>query len=159
MANFSDRVKQLRRECNLSLRQLSKLTGISHSAISAYETGKREAGLESLEALCDVFNCDIDYILGRTDIKNGVANRLGYNSLAEAFNANTPCIYPLNIQLFASDEKTSPDQQELTEGERVLIEIYRRASDDVKPVLINAVKALESMPTEKARFVAELLGK
>lgn len=157
MPTFSERVKELRLELNLSLRQLSKLTDISPSAIHSYEIGKREASHKSLEALSDVFNCDIDYLLGRTDIKNSVANRLGYNSLAEAFNASKP-IFPLNIQLFASDEKTPPNQQELTEGERVLIEIYRRASDDVKPVLINAVKALESMPTEKARIVAELLG-
>ena len=55
--------------------------------------------------------------------------------------------------------ENSPTKQELSEGEMVLIEVYRRASDEIKPVLINAIKALESMSTEKAQFGAELLGK
>lgn len=68
-------------------------------------------------------------------------------------------VTPAYLMGWGEDEKTSPNQLELTEGERVLIEVYRRASDEVKPVLINAVKAIESMSAEKARFVEELLGK
>ena len=68
-------------------------------------------------------------------------------------------VTPGYLMGWTKNKKNSPDHQELTEGERVLLEVYRRASDDVKPVLINAVKALESMSTEKAQFVAELLGK
>lgn len=85
MAKFMDRVKELRAEYRLTLRDVAKATGLSHSAISAYEKGKREPGFESLEALADVFNCDIDYLLGRTDEKNENARQLGYNSFVEAF--------------------------------------------------------------------------
>ena len=85
MSKFSQRVKVLRLNKNLSLRQLSKLTGISPSAIHSYETGVREASYSSLEALSDVFNCDIDYLLGKTDVKNSIANALGYESLHDAY--------------------------------------------------------------------------
>ena len=108
MTAFMQRVKALREEKNLSLRQLAQLTNISHSSISAYEKGRREPSFDSLEALSDVFNCDIDYLLGRTDIRNKEANNLGYNSLYEAYKEN------------------SPEELVLSEGERLLLELFRQ---------------------------------
>lgn len=69
MATYSDRIKELRIEANLSLRQLSKITKISPSAIHSYETGVREPGYKSLASLSKVFNCSIEYLLGKTDQK------------------------------------------------------------------------------------------
>lgn len=94
MSVFGDRVKHLRVSMNLSLRQLSKLTGISPSAIHAYEMGIRNAGHEALEALSDVFNCDVNYLLGKTNVKNSVADKLGYDSLYEAY-INSPLRVPV----------------------------------------------------------------
>ena len=88
MSKFSDRIKRLRAEQNLSLRQLSAITDISPSALHSYEVGTREPSHKSLEALSDVFNCDIDYLLAKTDIRNTEANRLGYNTLYEAYIAS-----------------------------------------------------------------------
>lgn len=141
MDTFSERVKELRMERNLSLRQLSKITDISPSAIHSYEVGKRNPKREVLEAFADVFNVDMDYLLGRTDIKNRVAHELGYTSLFDAYKAN------------------SPDEPKLTEGEMKMLEVYRRASDDVKPILLDAIEALENMSVEKLRFVADLISK
>jgi len=70
MSKFSERVRSLRQEKNLSLRQLAALTGISHSAISSYENGRREPSFKSLEALAIIFNVDMNYLLGKTDMKN-----------------------------------------------------------------------------------------
>lgn len=72
MATFSQRLKTMRMEMNLSLRQLSKLTDISPSALHSYEIDTRTPSHQSLEALADIFNCDIDYLLGKSDIKNPV---------------------------------------------------------------------------------------
>ena len=55
-------------------------------------------------------------------------------------------------------EENSPDL-ELTEGEQKLLEVYRRASENVKPILLNAIEALEQMDVDKARIVAELFVK
>ena len=129
MSKFSQRVKYLRLGMNLSLRQLSKLTGISPSAIHAYETGKRDAGYSSLEALSDVFNCDIDYLLGKTDIRNSAARALGYDSLHEAYvNGSLP------------DQIPTPDEQELlklfrqipAEQQRVFLEMGRVYANSLK---------------------------
>ena len=149
MSCFGDRIKELRAERNLSLRQLSKLTGISSSAIHAYEVGKREAGYKSLEALSDVFNCDIDYLLCRTDIRNSVANSLGYNSLYEAHKDG------INLQLFS--ERKTPDELALTEGERLWLELYRRVSPDTRNLLVKLVDSFDGISEEKQKLALQLI--
>lgn len=135
MATFSERVKALRTERNLSLRQLAKLTDISPSAIHAYEIGKREAGHKSLEALSDTFNCDIDYILGKTDVRNSVANALGFNSLYEAHQAG------LNLKLFAEKNPTAM-YDGISEKRRKLIEFAMTISEEQADRALQMLKLL-----------------
>ena len=87
MSKLGDRIKELRLERNLSLRELADLCGTSKSAINMYEKGERRPKYETLEAIADAFNVDTDYLLGKSDIRNRVANELGFDSLEEAFKA------------------------------------------------------------------------
>lgn len=119
MSIFSERVKDLRLSMNLSLRQLAKITGLSHSAICKYESGTREPTFESLEALADVFNCDIDYLLGRSDIKCALLHGTGYNTLYEAFKNGVDIN---NLPL----KKSPSNESDLTEGEKKLIDLFRK---------------------------------
>ena len=64
---FSERLRELRQNKGLSQSQLSDALGISKSAISMYELGKREPDLETLEDIADFFNVDINYLLGKED--------------------------------------------------------------------------------------------
>ena len=68
MATFAERLKFLRTDRDLTRLALSKLIGVSHSSINMYERGEREPNLETLEAIADYFNVDMDYLLGRQDI-------------------------------------------------------------------------------------------
>ena len=71
MPKFSDRLKQLRTEYGFSQQTLAdKLGCISKSSINMYERGEREPGLELLEAIADLFNVDMDFLLGKSDIQN-----------------------------------------------------------------------------------------
>ena len=89
MATFSERIKMLRTEMNMSLRQLSKITDISPSAIHAYEMGTREPGYKSLDSLCKAFNCSISYILGKTDERNNKKSGMKIGSrLDQSFSQN-----------------------------------------------------------------------
>jgi transcriptional regulator with XRE-family HTH domain len=119
MGNFAQQLKMLRIEMNFSLRQLSDLTNISPSALHAYEMGNRNPKREALEALADVFNCDIEYLLGRTDIRNQEANRLGYKTLYEAYR---------NTQ--------SKTPSALTEGEKMLLELFRQIPEEQQKVFL-----------------------
>lgn len=70
MAKFCERLRHLRNEESWSQQYLAKLLEISKSSINMYERGEREPGLETLEAIADIFNVDMDYLLGKSDIRN-----------------------------------------------------------------------------------------
>ena len=73
MAKFSERLRALRKEAGLSQAELARLTGTTKSSVNMYERGEREPGLERLEVFANYFNVDMDYLLGKSDIKNKLA--------------------------------------------------------------------------------------
>lgn len=72
---FANRLKSLRQEKGLSLRELAEMCETSKSAIGMYERGERRPKYETLEALADIFNVDMDYLLGKSDTRNKMTAR------------------------------------------------------------------------------------
>lgn len=70
MPKFNERLKSLRAASGLSQKAFADELEISKSSVNMYERGEREPGLETLEAIADFFNVDMDYLLGKSDIKN-----------------------------------------------------------------------------------------
>lgn len=64
--DFKSRLKELRIYKGLTQTELANALGVATSTISMYEQGKREPSLEMLDFLCDFFNVDTDYMLGKT---------------------------------------------------------------------------------------------
>ncbi len=95
MTTFNIRIKELRLERGYSLRELAVLCNVSKSAIDMYEKGQRKPKYETLEALADIFNVDMEYLLGKSDVRNRYANMLGFDSLEEAYKAGAKL--PSNI--------------------------------------------------------------
>ena len=54
----------------MSQAEFSKQTGITKSSVNMYERGEREPGLDRLEIIADFYNVDMDFLLGKSDIKN-----------------------------------------------------------------------------------------
>ena len=69
MATFAERLKSLRREKGWSQQRLADELELSKSSVNMYERGEREPGFETMEAITDLFNVDMNYLYGRTDIK------------------------------------------------------------------------------------------
>ena len=65
MAQFGDTLNMLRKRDNLTQKELAEKLGISFSAISMYERGKREPDFETLEAIADYFNVNMNFLLGK----------------------------------------------------------------------------------------------
>ena len=80
MATFSERLKSLRSEKGWSQQRLADELNLSKSSINMYERGEREPGFETMEAIADTFNVDMDYLYGRTDIK--IAEPIQFTSAA-----------------------------------------------------------------------------
>jgi len=58
-----NKLKNLRKENNLTQENLANVVGVSYQAIAHYETGTREMGYEVLVRLANYFNVSIDYLL------------------------------------------------------------------------------------------------
>lgn len=67
---FSKILKYLRLEKGLTQTELGKVLNLSQRAISHYESGQRFPDEELLNLIADYFNVSVDYLLGRTKIKN-----------------------------------------------------------------------------------------
>lgn len=65
-----NRIKNLREELNITQQELADKLDCSKSVIGLYENDRRKPSLEVLLKLSEIFNCSIDYILGKSDIKN-----------------------------------------------------------------------------------------
>ena len=61
------RIKQLRKEHNLTQRELAKRLNVSQKSIDLWEKGITEPKAGIVYALADMFSCTSDYILGRED--------------------------------------------------------------------------------------------
>lgn len=68
MANkFPTRLKELREENGLSLKQLAKEIGVTDIAISRWENGHRTPNIDALYSLAIYFKVSADYLLGLED--------------------------------------------------------------------------------------------
>ncbi|MGN0375393.1 MAG: helix-turn-helix domain-containing protein [Butyrivibrio sp.] len=64
MVEFGDRLKSLRKQKNLTQKQLADLVGVKNSIISFYEVGDRLPSLEIVKKLAAVLHVSTDYLLG-----------------------------------------------------------------------------------------------
>lgn len=59
--------KNLRLEKELTMKQVADGVGITESAVSRYESGKREPNLTILSRFCKFYGVTADYMLGLVD--------------------------------------------------------------------------------------------
>lgn len=129
IATVTERLKQAMRSKGIRQIDLCKMCNIPKGAMSLYVSGAYEPKQERLEALANALGVDIAWLMG------------------------------YDVAISPNNKKSSPEEPKLTEGEAILLEVYRRASDEMKPILVNSIKALEQMPLDKLQVVAELLSK
>jgi len=63
---------QLRKEREFTQDEISKALGVSKSSVAMWETGQRLPSPELYEQIADFFNVDIDYLYGRTTIRQKI---------------------------------------------------------------------------------------
>ncbi len=69
MRKLSERLNDLIEESGITQKELSGKISLAPQTINNYVKGNRMPDLETLEKLCDVFDCSADYLIGRSSIK------------------------------------------------------------------------------------------
>jgi len=65
-----ERIRNLREDFDLTQSQVGAHLHISQRSYAHYESGTREMPIEILIELADLYKVNIDYLLGRTNIKD-----------------------------------------------------------------------------------------
>ena len=63
-------LRSARKAKGLTMKELGTMVGVSESAISQYETGKREMDFETLLKIGEILECSADYLLRGEGKKN-----------------------------------------------------------------------------------------
>lgn len=64
---FIERLIILRKQENLSQRELAKAIGTTQAAVSLWERGERTPDIDTLLKLAELFKVSADFLLGRED--------------------------------------------------------------------------------------------
>ena len=64
---IASRIKEIRKDNNLSQEQFGKIISVSQDNVSLWENGKSVPGAQHIIAIAKAFNVTSDYILGLSD--------------------------------------------------------------------------------------------
>ncbi len=64
-----NRIKLLRRENNWTQLDLAEKLNCAISSVAMYENDTRKPSLDVLVKLSEIFDCSIDFLIGKTDIR------------------------------------------------------------------------------------------
>lgn len=84
---LSQRLKQLRLDNRLTQSEMAKILGTSQPSYQNWEKGVRTPTAKNLEKIAKFFNTSVDYLLGKTDIKN--SSELSDTDITEFLNNGT----------------------------------------------------------------------
>lgn len=67
------KLRELRKKCGITMKELGAEIGVAESTISQYETGKRQPDYETLLKLGEFFGVSVDYLLTGEETKKAPA--------------------------------------------------------------------------------------
>ena len=77
--------------------------------------------------------------------------------MARVLNVSEAWLMGYDVPMERQAQKNSPTEAELSEGEKMWLELYHKVSDDTKEVLVAMMDSFDKIPTDKQRFVLDLI--
>lgn len=130
-ADFALRLTDLRKEKNLSQKEVASCLGVSQALLSHYEKGIRECKLDFLKKACDYYDVTSDYLLGLSDSRHGLNDIYSKNELSTDRELKFQTIFRALISLSEKLSSTG-DTAENRLREEILLSVYRFALLSVK---------------------------
>lgn len=146
MNAFSSRLRQLRNDAGITQDELAKIIGVSKSSVNMYERGEREPGFETMEAIADYFNVDMDYLYGRSDVKN--AAKRAYDSMFIEPKVRNELLY---YTMYKYTKDSPIDYDAIPEADR---EPVRKAAQFIEILNSLSEKSRDEL-SNYARYIAQ----
>lgn len=70
-----NRIRQLRRQKNMTQQDVGQALGVGNTAVSMYENERRSLDDKTIRNLCALFGCSADYLLGLSDYRPPVTDQ------------------------------------------------------------------------------------
>ena len=70
---MSNRIREERKRVGLTMKQLGDIVGVAESAISHYETGKRQPNHETMLKISETLGVTVGYLIGAEEQKENPA--------------------------------------------------------------------------------------
>ena len=83
-----NRIKSLREEFGYTQQELANKLDGAKSTIAMYENETRKPSLDILVKLSEIFNCSIDYILCKSNVRNSVEIQIDTDKINIGLSAN-----------------------------------------------------------------------
>lgn len=97
-----NRIKELRKQCNMNQGELAAKIGVSASAVGMYEQGRREPDTSTLLKIARCFDVSVDYLIGASDLKASFnIDSISKNIAADLLNQ--PALM-FNAEIYTGDE-------------------------------------------------------
>lgn len=116
--NIAHNIQHHREEANLSQKQFADLLGVDGSAVVDIESGQNPLKKEMLYKICDVLHLIPSNIIPRDD---------------EELDDDTE-------YLLSRREKEAPGKSELSEGEELLLELFRKVPADKQQLVLQMIR-------------------
>lgn len=78
---LSDRLKYERKNKGLNQPELAKVMNVTKQTVSNWENGNRVPDANTLKDIADFFDCSVDYLLCRTNERNGLINKYNIDGI------------------------------------------------------------------------------
>ena len=139
MANFSERLRDLRKKRDLSQVALAEKVGLSGQVISQYERGVTRPDYETLLTIADYFNVSTDYLLGNTDVTVRLVNEDELN-LLDRFSEDTGIRHYINDDTLALAQQLHDDKDL-----RMMFDTVKNLSPDAMQYVKDTLLYLEKI--------------
>ena len=84
---FCERLKELRKQSNLTQLDFAAIFNVSKGTVSTWETGTRMPPIDTLLAICKYFNCGLDYLFGLDAVEKYPTTFSGYDDSVDLATA------------------------------------------------------------------------
>lgn len=158
--SMAHRIKKLRNQRQMTLEQVGAIVGVGKSTVRKWETGMiANIKGDKIALLAKALGTTPEYLMGwdiqsqidalaieieqlRSELSSAPSEEIGdlEYTLALKEESYEDLLFAQQMDNLAQ-KNISPSEPELTEGEKMMLELFRAIPEDQQPIVLNMIKA------------------